>query len=209
MNKIIFTEKEEELILKLYYEYKTFTEIQKALNLNSIASIRRFLLNKGIKIRTAKEVQNYRWSNDPNYRKEYSKNKIGHSTVKGKTWKVSKRVFKPNLKGDKHPNWKGGTTELRKKVQDLPEYKFWRKAVFERDNYTCQICENRGGRLNVDHIIPYSIIIKNNNLTTVEDCLNNNLLWDTDNGRTLCEDCHKLTDTYGVNVNKVPSVKEI
>ena len=32
------------------------------------------------------------------------------------------------------------------------EYRLWRDAVFQRDNYTCQMCDQYGGYLEVDHI---------------------------------------------------------
>ena len=58
-----------------------------------------------------------------------------------------------------------------------PEYRIWRKQVYERDNYTCQHCGKKGGRLNAHHIKPFS---KWENLRT-----------EVDNGITLCEKCHK------------------
>lgn len=59
----------------------------------------------------------------------------------------------------------------------------WRRQVFERDDFTCQICGQRGGRLQADHIKPYSAFP--------------DLRFDLSNGRTLCVDCHRKTDTYG------------
>lgn len=57
------------------------------------------------------------------------------------------------------------------------EYHEWRKAVFERDDYTCQNCGQRGGELNAHHIVPYSESIE--------------LRYEIDNGITLCKSCHK------------------
>ena len=57
------------------------------------------------------------------------------------------------------------------------EYKAWRKAVFERDNYTCQICGKRGGKLNAHHIERYRKCVERRT--------------DLTNGITLCDVCHK------------------
>ena len=62
------------------------------------------------------------------------------------------------------------------------EYKQWRKAVFERDSYTCVECHEVGGRLNAHHIKSWADYPK--------------LRFELSNGATLCEECHKLTDTY-------------
>ncbi len=43
-----------------------------------------------------------------------------------------------------------------------------RKEIYIRDNYTCNYCKTTGGRLEIDHIVPYSKGGSNdiNNLTT-------------------------------------------
>ena len=88
---------------------------------------------------------------------------------------------------------KGKCTE-RKKLKGTMEYKLWRKAVFERDNYTCIWCGARSAKgikviLNADHIKPFALYPE--------------LRLAIDNGRTLCEDCHKTTDTYGYRIFKL------
>lgn len=80
-------------------------------------------------------------------------------------------VDRPVLKIEK---WEIMFPEAGRKT---PEYKSWRKAVFERDNYTCQICGQRGGKLNAHHVSRYA---KSPGLRT-----------DINNGITLCEQCHK------------------
>lgn len=83
--------------------------------------------------------------------------------------------------GKNHYNWKGGITKWRNYIWRTPAYKAWRKAVFERDDYTCQMCNERGCYLEAHHIRP------------VKDHKNDLLIFDVDNGITLCKDCHNET----------------
>ena len=57
------------------------------------------------------------------------------------------------------------------------KYSHWQKAVFQRDNWTCQTCGKRGKRLNAHHIKGW----KENRLKRFV----------IKNGRTLCVSCHK------------------
>jgi len=84
-------------------------------------------------------------------------------------------------KGDKHPRWNGGARTNTEQRQTA-EVRAWRKKVFARDGYTCQECGQKGGRLNADHILPFALFPE--------------LRTEVRNGRTLCEKCHKETDTY-------------
>ena len=82
-------------------------------------------------------------------------------------------------KKEKLWNWKGGNSRnCRVKYWTL-EYRLWRKSVFERDNYTCQICRKVGGYLEAHHIKSRYKYPK--------------LAFNIDNGITLCKECHNLT----------------
>lgn len=97
--------------------------------------------------------------------------------------------MKNRLLGENHWNWKRGVTPINSAIRGSKEYIEWRNAVFARDNYTCVGCGKRGnGNLNADHIKPFSLYPE--------------LRFDLDNGRTLCVDCHKKTDTYGAKLRK-------
>jgi hypothetical protein len=100
-------------------------------------------------------------------------------------------------RGSGHPNWKGGTTILRKLIQQMYEYKSWRIAVFKRDDYTCRHCGKRGGKLNADHIKSFASIIHENKIKTTDEARSCRQLWSVDNGQTLCVPCHNKTKTFG------------
>jgi len=70
----------------------------------------------------------------------------------------------------------------------LPEYKQWRTAVFERDNYTCNGCRVVGGYLEAHHVLPWS---------TFPD-----RRFDVSNGITVCLDCHELIDPLRARFKK-------
>lgn len=85
-----------------------------------------------------------------------------------------------------------GKTALRDQIENLVEYKNWRKSVYERDDFICQLCKKRGNTLNAHHKKTFKSIIKENNITTVNQALQCKKLWEINNGATLCEKCHKI-----------------
>ena len=100
-------------------------------------------------------------------------------------------------RGLKSHMWKGGKNSINNQIRECYEYGQWRKACFERDNYSCQHCNQRGGILNVDHIKQLARLILEYNITTMKSAYSCSALWNIDNGRTLCVPCHKQTETYG------------
>lgn len=100
----------------------------------------------------------------------------------GRTLPESTREKMRLRKGELGANWQGGKTPANTKIRNSPEYKLWREAVFKRDGFMCVWCGEKGGILNADHIKPFSLFPE--------------LRLAIDNGRTLCIDCHKKTNTY-------------
>jgi hypothetical protein len=111
------------------------------------------------------------------------RNKIAKAGI-GRKWKTESRI-KASMakKGNRTNFWKGGVCEMNKKIRRSVEYRLWRESVFARDNYTCRFCGQIGGKLNADHIKRFADYPE--------------LRFAIDNGRTLCVDCHKKTDTFG------------
>lgn len=85
-------------------------------------------------------------------------------------------------KGCKSSSWKGGITSGNARIRQGIEYKIWRNAVFARDNWICQKCGKRGGKLVPHHIKSFAEYPE--------------LRLAIDNGETLCFKCHKLTDSF-------------
>ena len=54
----------------------------------------------------------------------------------------------------------------------------WRRLVFKRDDYTCQLCGIRGGDLNAHHVLSFVNFPK--------------YRLEVDNGITYCEECHGI-----------------
>jgi transposase len=57
--------------------------------------------------------------------------------------------------GAKCWNWKGGITPARVRLRISLDMKLAREACFERDDYICRSCRQRGGKLNAHHIWPF------------------------------------------------------
>lgn len=68
--------------------------------------------------------------------------------------------LKGYMGGELNGHWKGGITPERERQRKTMEYKLWRKACFERDNFTCQKTGQRGGDLVVHHINNFSEFIE-------------------------------------------------
>jgi len=109
--------------------------------------------------------------------------------LKGAQVAWNKGLKNPTWLKEGNPNWRGGVTPEHYKVRKSTKYKEWRVAVFERDNYTCQECGEKGGYLHADHIKPFALYLK--------------LRFDLSNGRTLCIPCHRKTKTWGSGKLKV------
>ncbi|MBW1812078.1 MAG: HNH endonuclease [Deltaproteobacteria bacterium] len=86
-----------------------------------------------------------------------------------------KKTLKGKCVGEKASGWKGG--KQRERHNGNYKYSDWRLKIYERDNFTCQSCGQKGGKLNAHHQFMWSEYPS--------------LRYELWNGITLCEECHK------------------
>lgn len=77
--------------------------------------------------------------------------------------------------------WQGGSSvppseRNNSEIRASARYSTWREEVYRRDDYTCQFCKARGGKLNAHHIMSFAKFPA--------------LRFEEGNGITLCEKCH-------------------
>jgi len=101
------------------------------------------------------------------------------------------RVPRPFQKGELNHRWKGGVSDWRKLLRGTAQYAEWRRQVFIRDEFRCQLCEEVGRRLEAHHIVHLSTLLDEYDIDGIEDGLECRSLWEIDNGVTLCASCHK------------------
>ena len=90
-----------------------------------------------------------------------------------------------------------GRSKLSHKIRENLKYRIWRSDIFTRDDFTCQECDVRGGKLEAHHKKTFSKILEENDIKSIEQALLCEELWNLNNGQTLCKQCHKNTETYG------------
>lgn len=101
-----------------------------------------------------------------------------HHRRGAKASEETKNKMSEARKGDKHWNWKGGITPENRAARTTSGQLEWVRKVKERDDFTCQICYERGVYLHSHHILSFANFPKLRNVL--------------DNGITLCEKCHRL-----------------
>lgn len=120
-------------------------------------------------------------------------------------------LAKKGINGPAHNRWVEPNARrgpLATNIRRLSEMSEWRKKVFERDNWTCVLC-CKHGYVQADHIYPLVFMIHDFNIKTVEESLTIPEIWNISNGRTLCKNCHKKTESYGTNIRKMEKWKQI
>lgn len=85
-------------------------------------------------------------------------------------------------------------------IRACTKMKEWRRNVYRRDGYTCQITGKKGN-LHPHHIKSFSTLVHENDITTLEEALGCDILWDVANGIALSKDIHmELHRKYGKQI---------
>ena len=103
-----------------------------------------------------------------------------HHSVEAK--KKMSEAHKGLYIGENNPAWKGGITPEYLILRTSSRYQDWRKAVYERDNYTCQICGIRSGN-------GKTVVLEAHHKKSFSEY--SELRFEISNGITLCKSCHK------------------
>lgn len=176
---------------------KNFTEEYKKICANRFreqAALRKGKKREAFSEEWKKKMSNSRIGKEPwnkgktgIYSKEtIEKIRIGRlkQTFSEKTRRKLSETNKKKVELGIHHLWKGGIYPVNLAIRKSLEYKLWREAVFKRDNFSCVFCgSNKSGNLEADHIMKFSLYPE--------------LRFVIENGRTLCKECHRKTDTYG------------
>jgi hypothetical protein len=155
-------------------------------------------LPEDVKKKLSELAKGKHWSPKTEFKKgQYAgaKNPAKRMSVRRKIREA--KIGRPHLnqRGENHPNWKGGITPPNEKLRRTLKYKTWRRAVFARDNWTCQKCKQRGATLHAHHFHNFATHFLHR--TSVQ------------NGITLCKTCHtKFHKTYGIKNNTKEEFEE-
>lgn len=95
-------------------------------------------------------------------------------------WRSKEKVSATH-RGISLEDWNGYNNSFHKLERKTREYTEWRSEVLKRDDYTCQFCFKKGGKLQAHHIENYSS--------------QKELRFVVENGICLCENCHNLFHT--------------
>ena len=121
--------------------------------------------------------------------KEESKQKIGASNKKFWSENPVKALERgEKCRGANNYNWKGGTTDINRAIRLTNNNRKWADGIRARDE-KCVRCGNKEN-LESHHLLGMAEIIEQHSIKTTDDARQCSVLWDLDNGITLCQTCH-------------------
>jgi len=134
-----------------------------------------------------------------------------------RSFKKGRIPWNKGLKGymakDKNSNWKGGITPLVVMLRNTTEYNQWRMDCLKRDWFRCKECFSKE-KLEVHHIKSFAELVSEflkeyDQFSPIEDketlirlAIKWQPFWEIDNGKTLCQKCHKSLTRINTNIKK-------
>lgn len=101
-------------------------------------------------------------------------------------------IHQKTLYGELTNNWKGGKSKISHLLRTSRKYKIWKLSVLKKDSFKCCNCgSNKGGDLDIHHIISVKRLLQKYNPSTMLEIENIKEFWDINNGITLCKKCHR------------------
>jgi hypothetical protein len=105
-------------------------------------------------------------------------------------------------------------SSLLLKIRNTTEYLKWRICILKRDNFQCRIChislkDKRNLRLEVHHLKRFKNVVIQNNITTIQQALECQDLWNVNNGICVCSGCHKYIENIRSTIRNVLSSSKI
>ena len=157
--------------------------------------------NNGLKMseETKLKVSKAKKGNTKPNRGSFKKGAVSPNKGRKLEWMIGENNTNFGKFGKEHPCWKDEKKQtFVKQIRGLFKYRQWRSDIFTRDNFTCVFCGERGIELNADHYPKRFIDIVNEyKIETLDEANSCEELWNMNNGRTLCVNCHRETDTWG------------
>ena len=105
------------------------------------------------------------------------------------------------------------TPLLKLKIRNTTKYLNWRIAVLKRDNFTCRLCHvsiKKNNRIWFEvHPKSFDEICNENMVSTIEQALTCDQLWDLNNGLTVCYRCHKDLEHLRAKLRNMFSLRQI
>jgi len=93
------------------------------------------------------------------------------------------------MRAENHYAWRGGSSKLNTSIRQMTENRKWMSLVKQRDK-CCVRCGSTD-KLEVHHIVHLSEIVAHLGIKSREEARRHaEILWDENNGETLCEPCH-------------------
>jgi len=208
-----YTDEEKTFIEKEYYNIGALG-VAKQLTNHSRDSIKAYAHRNGLKVSKEYRTEFAVRANKSWIRTDEIRKRIGDGHRKYSVFRCAicnKKIahyrthcwdcYANNCAGSGNNNWKGGVTTLSM-LSRIALWKVWSLPIFERDNFTCQLCgDNTGGNLEAHHIRRFkkirNIVVDRNKYINIRKFEGRKIMSELiakehtlQDGITLCKTCH-------------------